>query len=145
MGSRLTLSHSFVFTPMLSGASVGTVEFRSICEPIREINRKAKYLEATATSIDVNAQKVECQSVVCDGNSCDIEDFAVEYDRLVYAVGAQTNTFGIPGVRERCCFLKQVEDARRIRTAIVNCFERASLPTLTDEQRQNDLTFAGKF
>lgn len=85
---------------------------------------------------------ITCESVVCDGNSCDIEDFTVEYDRLVVTVGAQTNTFGIPGVREHCCFLKQVGDARRIRTAIINCFERANLPSLTDEQRKNDLTFA---
>jgi NADH dehydrogenase FAD-containing subunit len=132
----------FVFTPMLAGASVGTVEFRSICQPIREINRKANYLEATATDIDPKTKILQCQSVVCEGNSCDIDDFTVEYDRLVVAVGAQTNTFGIPGVREHCCFLRQVEDARRIRTAIVNCFERASLPHLTDQQRKNDLTFA---
>lgn len=107
-----------------------------------QINRKANYLEATATSIDPKTKTITCESVVCDGNSCDIEDFTVEYDRLVVTVGAQTNTFGIPGVREYCCFLKQVEDARRIRTAIVNCFERANLPSLTDEERQNDLTIA---
>ncbi|CAB9525874.1 Internal alternative NAD(P)H-ubiquinone oxidoreductase A1, mitochondrial [Seminavis robusta] len=132
----------FLFTPMLAGASVGTVEYRSITEPVREINRKVNYLEATATEIDPKTKVVTCESVVCDGNSCDIEDFTVEYDRLVVTVGAQTNTFGIPGVREYCCFLKQVEDARRIRTAIVNCFERANLPSLTDEQRENDLTIA---
>ncbi len=28
----------FLFTPMLSGSAVGTVEFRSICEPIRQAN-----------------------------------------------------------------------------------------------------------
>lgn len=132
----------FVFTPMLAGASVGTVEYRSITEPIREINRKAKFLEATATDVDPETQLVTCQSVVCDGNSCDIAEFTVRYDRLVITVGAQTNTFGIPGVREYCCFLKQVEDARRIRTAIVNCFERANLPGLTEEERKHDLTFA---
>ena len=66
----------------------------------------------------------------------------MDYDYVVYTVGAQTNTFGIPGVREYCCFLKQVEDARRIRTALVNCFERANLPNLTDEERQEILTFA---
>jgi NADH dehydrogenase FAD-containing subunit len=38
--------------------------------------------------------------------------------------------------------LKQVEDARRIRTAIVNCFERANIPVLSDEQRSAILTFA---
>lgn len=80
--------------------------------------------------------------MVCAGNSCDINEFDVQYDKLIVSVGAQTNTFGIPGVRENCCFLKQVEDARRIRTAIVNCFERANLPQLTDEEREDNLTFA---
>ena len=60
----------------------------------------------------------------------------------MFTVGAQTNTFGIPGVREHCCFLKQVEDARKIRTALVNCFERANLPSLSDSQRETILTFA---
>jgi NADH dehydrogenase FAD-containing subunit len=38
--------------------------------------------------------------------------------------------------------LKQVEDARRVRNAIVNCFERANLPNMTDEERKHRLTFA---
>jgi NADH dehydrogenase FAD-containing subunit len=66
----------------------------------------------------------------------------VEFDRLIVTIGAQTNTFGIPGVRENCNFLKQVEDARRIRTALVNCFERANLPDMSDEDRIRNLTFA---
>lgn len=32
----------FVFTPMLAGASVGTVEYRSITEPVREVRRFEK-------------------------------------------------------------------------------------------------------
>jgi len=132
----------FLFTPMLAGASVGTVEYRSITESIREINNKAYYLEGTATEIDPSRNTVVCETVVCDGNSCEIEDFEVEYDRLVVTIGAQTNTFGIPGVREHCCFLKQVEDAQKIRTAIVNCFERANLPSLSEQQRIEKLTFA---
>ena len=132
----------FLFTPMLAGASVGTVEYRSISEPVREINRKVNYIEATATEIDPKTRKVTCESVMCEGTSCTIEDFDVEYDRLIVGVGAQTNTFGIPGVRENCCFLKQVDDARRIRNGIVNCFERANLPSLSDEEKKKALTFA---
>ena len=92
--------------------------------------------------VDPKTSTIECQSVVCDGNSCEVESFTVSYDRLLFTIGAQTNTFGIPGVREYCCFLRQIEDARRIRTAIVNCFERANLPGLSDEARINTLTFA---
>lgn len=132
----------FLFTPMLAGASVGTVEYRSITENIRGINPKTNYLEGTAVEIDSKSKTVLSQSVVCEGNSCTIEDFTVEYDKLLITVGAQTNTFGIPGVREHCCFLKQVEDARKIRTSIVNCFERANLPTMTEQQCINILTFA---
>jgi len=132
----------FLFTPMLAGACVGTVDFRSITEPVRELNRKVNYYEGTAIDINPNSKVVTCESVICDGNSCDISTFTVEYDKLVVSIGAQTNTFGIPGVREHCDFLKQVEDAMKIRTAIVNCFERASIPGLTDTERRNILTFA---
>jgi NADH:ubiquinone reductase (non-electrogenic) len=31
---------------------------------------------------------------------------SIKYDQLVYAVGAENQTFGIPGVREHACFLK---------------------------------------
>jgi NADH dehydrogenase FAD-containing subunit len=99
-------------------------------------------MEASANHVDIESKTVTCESVVCDGNSCEIEDFTVEYDRLLITVGAQTNTFGIPGVREHCNFLKQIEDARRIRTSIVNCFERANLPHLTEQERKDNLTFA---
>mmetsp|Transcript_11414 Transcript_11414/g.17163 ORF Transcript_11414/g.17163 Transcript_11414/m.17163 type:complete len:640 (-) Transcript_11414:60-1979(-) len=132
----------FLFTPMLAGASVGTVEYRSITESVREINSKVNYLEATATEIDPKSRKVMCESVVCEGNSCEIDDFEIEYDRLIVGVGAQTNTFGIAGVRDHCCFLKQVGDARRIRTSIVNCFERANIPGMSEERKQQTLTFA---
>ncbi|CAN0520571.1 unnamed protein product, partial [Laminaria digitata] len=30
----------------------------------------------------------------------------LSYDKLVYAVGTKTGTFGVPGVRENCYMLK---------------------------------------
>lgn len=78
-----------------------------------------------------------------DEDDCDIvKEFDVSYDYLVVTIGAKTNTFGIPGVEEHCSFLKEIQDAKAIRTKIVNCFERANMPTLTDEERRNLLTFA---
>lgn len=127
---------------MLAGASVGTVDFKSIIVPIREINPKARYLEAAATEIDVDNQTVNCVSIVCEGNSCETEEFSLEYDRLIYTVGAQTTTFGTPGVEEYCNYLKQVGDAMQIKNAIVNCFESANLPLeMSEEEKENELTF----
>jgi NADH dehydrogenase FAD-containing subunit len=99
------------------------------------VNAYADYLEATCTHVDPAAKTVTCQSVICEGNTCDIEEFELGYDMLLVAVGATTNTYGIPGVREYCHFLKQVNDAMKLRTSIGNAFERANIPGLTDAQR----------
>lgn len=104
-------------------------------QPIREVNPYADYLEATCTNVDPKAKTIICQSVICEGNTCDIEEFDLSYDMLLVAVGATTNTYGIPGVREHCHFLKQVNDAMKLRTSIGNAFERANIPGLTDAQR----------
>ncbi|KAH8098037.1 oxidoreductase [Aureococcus anophagefferens] len=127
---------------MLAGASVGTVEYRSICEPLRSINGAVDYLEATATRIDVERKVVVCEAVVCEGSQCSIDEFEVPYDVVVCATGATTNTFGVPGVREHCLFLKQIADADALRQGLGNCFERANLPTLSDAERRRALSFA---
>lgn len=63
----------FLFTPMLAASAVGTVEYRSITEPIRKVNAEANYLEATCTGIDVARKSITCENVVCEGTTCNIE------------------------------------------------------------------------
>ncbi|KAH8112294.1 FAD/NAD-binding domain-containing protein [Phellopilus nigrolimitatus] len=58
--------------------------------------------------------------------------FKVHYDKLVIAVGCYSQTFNVPGVKEYAYFLKDVRDARAIRSRILECFEEASQPTLSD-------------
>lgn len=38
-------------------------------------------------------------------------------------------------------FVQEVEDAQKIRRTVIDCFERASLPKLTDAERQKVLQF----
>ena len=65
----------------------------------------------------------------------------MDYDILVIAVGAKPNTFNTPGVEEHAHFLKEADDALKIRRSVINCFERASLPDLTEEERKKILHF----
>lgn len=67
--------------------------------------------------------------------------FNLRYDKLVIAVGAYSQTFNVPGVKEHAHFLKDVRDARAIRTRIIDCFEQANQPVLSDVQRRNLLNF----
>jgi len=49
----------------------------------------------------------------------DINETTIPFDYLVVGVGAQNSTFGIPGVEQHACFLKEVWDATKIRTRIM--------------------------
>lgn len=44
----------------------------------------------------------------------------------------------VPG---KCSFMQEVEDAQKIRRTVIDCFERASIPTLSDEERKKALQF----
>jgi NADH:ubiquinone reductase (non-electrogenic) len=45
----------------------------------------------------------------------------IPYDYLVYAVGCENQTFGIEGVPKYACFLKELSDADKIRTRLLDC------------------------
>jgi len=55
----------------------------------------------------------------------------------------RSRTFSTPGINEEnnVFFLKNLWDARRIRSRLIECFERASNPDLTSDERKRLLTF----
>lgn len=67
--------------------------------------------------------------------------FKLAYDKLVLAVGSETNTFGIPGVTKYASFLKEVEDVKEIRLKLFNSFEKAALPSTSVATRKKLLNF----
>ncbi|XP_014506035.1 external alternative NAD(P)H-ubiquinone oxidoreductase B2, mitochondrial [Vigna radiata var. radiata] len=133
----------FAFTPLLPSVTCGTVEARSIVEPVRNIFRKKmvdiQFSEAECLKIDSANRKVYCRSNISNNEK---EEFVVDYDYLIIAVGANVNTFNTPGVTENCHFLKEVEDAQKIRRTVIDCFERASLPSVSEEEKKRILHFA---
>lgn len=107
-------------------------------EPVRNIlrHKKAvvKYYEAEATKIDYE------KKVVCINDESEVKgdtsSTEVPFDMLVVGVGAENATFGIPGVREHSCFLKEVGDAQQIRKRIMDCVETASFKDQSPEERK---------
>ncbi|KAF9588344.1 hypothetical protein IFM89_008774 [Coptis chinensis] len=133
----------FAFTPLLPSVTCGTVEARSIVEPVRKIIKKksgeVQFLEAECVKIDAANKKVLCRhnDDLLQGKG----EFLLDYDYLVIAVGAQVNTFNTAGVMEHCHFLKEVEDAQKIRNSVIDCFERSALPNISEEERRRNLHF----
>lgn len=132
-------SNHFLFTPMLPSATVGTLEFRSLVEPIRKIIRRVKghFIKASAQDVDFSNKLIEVESQDASGEK---QRFYVPYDKLVIGVGSTTNPHGVKGL-EHCHFLKDITDARRIRNAVIRNLEVASLPTTPDDERRRLLSF----
>ena len=128
----------FVFTPLLASTSVGTLEFRSAIEPVR--NEGIKFTESRCTSIDYRNKFITCHSENDCGEN-DGDGFTVSYDKLILACGMVPNTFGIAGVAKHASFLKDISDARAIRSKLLHSFELASHPTVSEEEKQRLLHF----
>jgi NADH dehydrogenase FAD-containing subunit len=130
-------NNHFLFTPLLPSTAVGTLEFRCIQEPIRtHLGPQGKFIHAKARKLDPQNKTVVCESVHGD-------IFTVEYDKLVIAVGVKTNTFGIPSIQEGngIFFLKVLKHARGIRNNIIDSFEKAAVPTVSEAERRRLLSF----
>jgi len=118
----------FLFSPLLPSVTVGTLEPRSIIQPTRYITRHKKravqVYEAEARDVDPVKKTVTFQDL------SDIRGEAgsvtINYDYLVYAVGCENQTFGIKGVKEHACFLKELSDADKIRQRLLDCIETAA-------------------
>ncbi len=125
----------FLFTPLLPSTTVGTVEFRSIIEPIRKTRDGDEFVQGTCIELHADKREITCQSVDPSIR------FTLQYDILIIAVGAWNNTFGIPGVKEHAFFLKEISDARAIRERVVDCLERADIPGIAPAERDRLLHF----
>ena len=107
-------------------------------EPIRHMTRHKKAAvqtyEADCTSIDPDNKTI----TIKDATELDDThtETTINYDYLVVGVGAENQTFGIKGVRENACFLKETWDAQKIRTKIMDCIETAQFKTQSDEERE---------
>ena len=76
----------FLFTPMLPSATVGTLEFRSLVEPVRRIVQRigGHFLKAEAENIEFSEKLVEVSQIDQFGVR---QHFYLPYDKLVIGVG----------------------------------------------------------
>ncbi|KAL2623386.1 hypothetical protein R1flu_003591 [Riccia fluitans] len=136
-----------VFTPLLASTCVGTLEFRSVAEPVRTIQpatareKDSYYFLARCTQIDTQNKQVVCEAVgkeevpymKASGK------FTVAYDKLVIASGAEALTFGIAGVPKHAIFLRDVKDAKAIRSKLLLNLAIAEIPGVSDEEKSRIL------
>jgi len=121
--SVISPRNHLLFTPMLASSALGTVNQRSICQPVRPVvaEKKARYYESKVDRIDKEAKLVHCST-----SSGQYFEYTIPYDKLIIGVGYQPNDFGIPGVKENAFFMKETKDATVFKDHILEKLEEAS-------------------
>jgi NADH dehydrogenase len=127
----LSRQNFFVLTPLLFEACSGGLELRHCAQPIRAALRRARFIEATVESVDL--ERALIRAVVPEGSA-----FDVPYDHLVVTLGASTNDGLIPGSSNALTF-KTMADALVLRNHLIEQFERADAAA-TAVQRRGCLT-----
>ncbi|CAI5742201.1 unnamed protein product [Hyaloperonospora brassicae] len=130
----------FLYTPLLASTTVGTLELRSIIEPLRDsISHESDFHLANVQNIDPELKVLNVESAVSAESRSGKYD--IKYDALVLACGSNPLTFGLPGVEQYAFFLKEIHHAQKIRNRILENFEIATQPNVTLEEKQRLLHF----
>jgi NADH dehydrogenase len=105
--------------------------FEAVTIPFKTLlrHKQINFMRAEATHIDFDHKTV----TTTQGN--------VNYDKLVIALGSETEFFGVPGLREHAFTLASISDAQRIRGHIRKMFVQSAKET-NEKVRQTILTFA---
>ncbi|KAJ4971388.1 hypothetical protein NE237_004487 [Protea cynaroides] len=131
-----------VFTPLLASTCVGTLEFRSIAEPVASIQPAISrepgsfFLPAHCKVLDTDNHQVHCETVTDDEKTLKPWNFTISYDKLVIAAGAEASTFGIHGVTEHAIFLREVHHAQAIRRKLLLNLMLSDVPGLSEEEKR---------
>ncbi|XP_055962094.1 internal alternative NAD(P)H-ubiquinone oxidoreductase A1, mitochondrial isoform X2 [Mercurialis annua] len=130
-----------VFTPLLASTCVGTLEFRSVAEPIARIQPAIStepgcfFFLANSTALDTHNHLVHCETATDGSSSVDPWKFNIYYDKLVIALGADATTFGIHGVKEHATFLREVHHAQEIRRKLLLNLMLSDVPGISEEEK----------
>ena len=124
-----------LFTPLLPEVCSGQLEARHCVTALRaQLKRPSSWaITGEVETIDLDAKQVAVL-----GGDGDIH--RLNFDSLVIALGGETATFGIKGIREYTVGMKTLADAFALRNRIVEMFERAELEE-DPAERQAQLTF----
>ncbi len=124
----------FLFTPMLPQVASGLLHPSNISTPIRHFCKKAKFLQATVDSIDLDQQLITIQ------RSFDNKVRTLEYDYLILALGGQSNFFKNDNLEKHSFSMKSIEDAIAVRNHVILMLEQAA-QTGNYELQRTLLTF----
>lgn len=113
------------FQPLFYQVATAGLEPSAISFPLRKVFQNHK---------NVHIRITELTEIEVDKNQIQTKLGVIPYDKLVIAVGANTNFFGMENVRQNSQPMKSVSEALNLRNTILENYEKAL--TASDETEQ---------
>ena len=128
----ISRENSFLFTPMLPEVAASAISTHDIVNPIRLLLHRTRFVNGDVVEIDVQERKLHVE--LTDGSRQ-----AFEYEHVVLAMGAETNFFNLPGMREHAINVKTLADAVQLRNHVIDRLEQADV--VAEPRRKTFVTF----
>jgi NADH dehydrogenase len=122
-------TNALLFTPMLAEVAGSSLEPSHISVPLRSSLPQTHFVRGRVTRVDF-ARK----AVVLDQLGTETRE--LEYDHVIFALGAVSNYLGLTNVERLAFDFKTLLDAIRIRNHVIEMFERADRETDPSTRRQ---------
>lgn len=135
--SLVSETNALLFTPMLAEVAGSSLEPSHISVPLRSSLRRTHFVRGRVNRVDF-----EKRVVILDRAGAEVGESSreLEYDHLVFALGAVSNYLNLTNVEKLAFDFKTLLDAIRIRNHVIEMFERADRETDSDS-RKRLLTF----
>jgi NADH:ubiquinone reductase (H+-translocating) len=108
---------SMLYTPMLPEVAAGAIEPRHVAVPLRMMCPQAEVVLGRAVALD---ESRNCVAVETTGGRLEIE-----YENVVFALGAVARTLPIPGLAEHGLGFKNLADAIHLRNHVLGKLDAA--------------------
>lgn len=121
-------NHTHIWKPLLHEVAAGSLDAN-----LDEVGYRShghrwgyRFFLGSVEDIDRETRHVVIAPIYEEDGSLLIDRHRIRYDYLVMAVGAVSNDFGVPGVREHCMFLDSRAEADRFRQRLLDHCLRVS-------------------
>lgn len=101
-----------LFAPLLYQVATGGLPEDDIAYPVRAAIPGVNFIRGEVVRVSPDARNIRLN----DGR-------IIYYDQLVFAVGSEGTTFGVPGVAEHALQMKNIREARAIKNRILQTYE----------------------
>jgi len=115
------------FPPLIYQVATAYLEPTSISVPFRKLFLRKE---------NVRFRLGEVESVNMAENKVILNNGELEYDRLIFATGAETNYFGMENVRKNAIPMKTLNDAIEMRNKLLQRMEKAAICKNSRERRK---------